>query len=153
VSKVEHFFNKKFVKDTIELSMIKNSDGTYSLFDKYQITLEDEKYKVDIMHVLDAKYFNTLKNAFTWIIFHKKNDFNKLNRIEYLDQKIEGVFFSIGYLKHMIEKTKNAENQVIYSAKLSQDQAVRKKLLSELNEFTEDAKFWHFKAFKAKEQN
>lgn len=153
MSKVEHFFNKGFVRDTIELSMIKNSDGTYNLFDKYKITVEDGKYKVEIMHVLDAKYFHTLKNAFTWIIFHKKNDYNKLNRIEYLDQKIEGVFFSIGYLKHMIGKTKNTESQVIYSAKLSQDQAVRKKLLSELNGFTEDAKVWHFKAFKAKEQN
>ena len=52
----------------------------------------------------------------------------------------------------MIKKTTNVENVLIYSAKLSQDQAIKKKLLSELNSLLENAKNWHLTAFKSKQQ-
>lgn len=153
ISKVENFFAKKFVKHTIELSILKNHDGTYDIFDKYKVIPENGKYKVEIEHVYDTYYFNNLKSAFTWVIFHKRQFFNQMSRVEFLDQKLEGVTFSINHLTVMLNKTKDVESKLIYGAKLSQDEAVKKKLLLELNKLIEEAKAWHFKAFAAKEQN
>lgn len=152
LNKVESFFKKTYVKDTLELSIIRNDDGSYELFDHYRVINDNKKYRVEIKHSFETKQFNTLKNAFIWIVFHKRKDYKELVRIEQLDQKIEGINFSIEYLHYMIKKTKNMENVLIYSAKLSQDQAVKKKLMLELNKMLDSARKWHFLAFKAKEQ-
>ena len=151
LNKVENFFAKGFVKDTIELSILKNPDGTYDLFDRYKVSRENGKYKVEVKYIIDTYYFNNLKSAFTWVIFHKRNFFKHMARVEYLDQKLEGITFSISHLSAMLNKTKDIESQLIYGAKLSQDEVVKKKLLSELNKLIEEAKSWHFKAFAAKE--
>lgn len=153
IKKVDHFFNKEFVKDTIKLSIIKNDNGTYELFDQYQIISENKRYKVEINHRLDTAYFYTLKNAVTWVIFHKRNRIKELARIQQLDQKVESMDFSISHLKNMIFRSNNVENKTIYSAKLSQDEAVRHRIISELLDYANNASIWQAKLFSRKEQN
>ena len=153
LSKVENFFHKGYIQDTIQLSILKNEDGTYDLFDKYTIIPENNRYKIEIKYSFDTKYFSTLKNAVTWVIFHKRNHYREMGRIEELDKKIESINFSITYLKAKIQKTKDIENVMIYGAKLSQDEAVKRKLMTELNDFVHNATIWHFGSLKAKVQN
>lgn len=148
--KVEHFFNTDFVKDTIQISILKNPEGYYDLFDKYLITPKDKKYYVEVKHSFDTKMFYSLQNAVTWCIFENKKKFSESSRIESLDKIIESLDFSIKMFRSMISKTKDEENLLIYSAKLSQDTAKKQVLLKELTGYKNQAKYWQTHNFMAK---
>lgn len=145
--KVENFFTGGFVQDTIKISIIKNSDNSYELFDKYTIKFVNKKFLVESRTSYEIKYFNSLQNAVIWCIYQQKNKFGESNRIEILDKMIESTDFSINLLKEMIKKSKNDDNIFIYIAKLSQDEAKKNKLLAELNRYKDQARNWQFNKF------
>lgn len=146
--KVEHFFNSDFVKDLVKISIIKNSDGSYELFDKYTIVSKNKKYTIETKHCYDTLEFYTLQNAVTWCIFTQKEKFTEANRIYNLDKVIEGVNFSIMSLKDKLDKSYDLDDITIYSCKLSQDEAKRQQLLYELSSYRSQANYWqrhHFR--------
>ena len=146
--KVEHFFNSSFVKDLIKISIIKNSDGSYELFDKYTITAKNKKYVVEIKHIWNTLDFYSLQNAVTWCIYCQKNRFIESDRIHSLDKILEGINFSILSLKSKLKKAKTVEAAAIYSDKLSEDEAKQEKLLYELNSYRSQANYWQTHHFR-----
>lgn len=143
--KLENFFEGGFVKDTIKLSIVKNSiDNSYELFDKYMIKSSDKKFLVENKTSSKIEQFYSLQNAVIWCIYQQKNKIVESNRIEILDKMLEGLTFSINLLKNLIKKSINNDDIFVYIAKLSEDEAKKKKLLSELNKYKNQAKFWQF---------
>lgn len=149
-NKLENFFSGKFVQDTIKLSIIKLPDGSYILFDKYTISISDNKFLIHDINGEEVNYFHSLQNAVTWCIYQQKHKFSESTRIEVLDKMIEGINFSINMLKNMIRKTANKDNVLIYVAKLSEDEAKRHKFIKELSKYKDQAKYWQFRKLGAR---
>lgn len=146
--KVEHFFNSDFVKDLVKISIIKNPDGSYELFDKYTIFSKDKKYTVETRYCYDTVDFYSLQNAVTYCIFSHKSKFTEADRIYDLDKILESINFSILSLRSKLLKSNNLENITIYTCKLSQDEAKKQNLLYELSGFRSQANYWqkhHFR--------
>jgi hypothetical protein len=91
-----------------------------------------------------------LKNALTWCIFENRTKFSQARRIEYLDNMIAGTEVSIEVHKNLIKKTTNTESQLIYIAKLSEEQAKRKLMIQEMTSFMNESKKWQTRKFVAK---
>lgn len=142
IDKIEHFLNTGFVKNTIQISILKNIDGSYELFGKFKIYEENKKYVVETKYTHSSTFFYSLQNAVTWCIFQKRDKFNESTRIYNLDKIIEGLNFSINRLNSMLNKVTDNENILIYSAKLSQDEAKKYKLNHELQGYKTQAKYW-----------
>lgn len=146
--KVENFFNSNFVKDLVKISIFKNSDGSYELFDKFIISQKNKKYIVETKYCFDNIDFYSLQNAVTWCIYTQKNRFAESTRIHTLDKIVEGINFSILSLKSKLNKTDDLESVTIYSCKLSQDEAKRQKLLNELFSYRSQAHYWQKHTFR-----
>lgn len=148
--KLEHFFDKGFVKDTIQMSIIKHHDGSYELFDKFIVFPKDKEYYVETKNIFGSTSFYSLQNAVTWCIFQNKGKFLEANRIESLDKVIQSIDFSISLLKNRIHNESDTEAKLIYSAKLSQDKFKRINALSELSGYKNQAKRWQLDKFNTK---
>lgn len=146
--KIEHFFKSDFVKDLVKISILRNPDGSYDLFDKYVISSDSKKYIVTTKHCHDAIDFYSLQNAVTWCIFTEKNRIVDASRIYSLDKNIESINFSILSLKTKLKKSSDLDNITIYSGKLSQDEAKRQNLLHELSEYRSQANHWQTHHFR-----
>ena len=148
IAKVNSFFDTQFVKNSSQIAIFKNPDGSYELFDKYLITGDDtNKYTVSIKHSFTEINFASLRNAVTWCIFEKRNLINELRRIVELDLSLEGLEASILRHETLLRKTKDIDTKVIYSAKLSQEKMRKKALTLEINVFIENSKNWQTKKF------
>lgn len=148
--KVEHFFNSDFVRDLVKISIIKNADGSYELFDRYIIRLKNKKYNIEIKHCFDTLDFYSLQNAVTWCIYSQKNKHAEANRIHSLDKIIESINFSITSLRDKLNRSTELENIVIYSGKLSEDEAKKQLLLYELSSYRTQANYWQIHHFSSK---
>jgi len=140
--KVQNFFNSDFVKDLVTISIFKNPDGSYELFDTYTIKLIDKKYHIETKHTFETIEFYSLQNAVTWCIYTRKDKITEANRIYNLDKLIEGINFSIFSLRSKLKNTKDLDNIVIYSGKLSQDEVKKHNLIHELSEYRSQANYW-----------
>lgn len=152
IAKLDKFFKKEFVNNMDDVAIFRNSDGSYELFDKYLIHKNEDYYRLTTKYSSTTKCFSSLKNAVTWCIFDKRNKLDVLSRIEELDRMIDGMDISINIHKKLIEKSKDRELKLIYAAKLSQEQVVRKKYINELLTFINDSKYWQSQRFAAKSQ-
>lgn len=153
IDKVEKFFTKEFAQKLHEIAIFQDSDGTYDLFDRYQIEEVDIGYKVIIKNGIGDRVFSSLKNAVSWCVFENKNNFSKANRIEFLDKMIAGVDLSIAMHKKLIQKTKDTEVKLIYASKLSEELMRRKSMVHEITEYINESKYWQNKRFDSKDQN
>jgi hypothetical protein len=63
---------------------------------------------------------------------------------------IAGTEASIEVHKNLIKKTTNTENQLIYIAKLSEEQAKRKQMVQEMASFINESRNWQTRKFVAK---
>jgi uncharacterized protein YchJ len=63
---------------------------------------------------------------------------------------LAGTEVSIEVHKNLIRKTSNTENQLIYIAKLSEEQVKRKQMITELSSFVNETKSWQTRKFVAK---
>lgn len=145
--KLEHFFNSDFAKDLVKISIFKNPDGSYDLFDTYIIKSLDKKYQIETKHVFGTIEFYSLQNAVTWCIFTQKNKFTEANRIYILDKLVESINFSITSLRTKLNNSKDLDNIVIYSGKLSQDEAKKQRLIHELSGYRSQANYWKVNDF------
>lgn len=145
--KVEHFFNSDFVKDLVKISIIKTTDGSYDLFDRYTIKLIDKKYHIETKHTFSIIEFYSLQNAVTWCIFTQKNKFIEAKRIYSLDKLIEGINFSISSLRSKLNNTDDLDRILIFSGKLSQDEAKKHNLMHELSGYRIQANYWQVNDF------
>lgn len=150
LNKISQFLSKEFLQNMSDISMIQNSDGTYEFFNRYTVRQVKIGYEVHLKYNSDIKMFSSLKNALTWCIFENRTKFTQARRIEYLDNMLAGTEVSIEVHKNLIRKTSNTENQLIYIAKLSEEQARRKQMITELSSFVNESKNWQTRKFVAK---
>ena len=147
--KIADFFYREYENKTKDISIFRNTDGSYELYDKYIITENktSKKYLIQKRTTHLEKNFSSLKNAVTWCVFEKYNKINEMKRIEQLDGTIESMESSIVRYKTLIHKTKDQGYRLIYSAKLSNDEIKKAALVEELLSFINDAKLWQEKLF------
>ena len=150
INKISQFLSKEFLQNMSNISMIQNNDGSYEFFNRYTVHQVKTGYEVHLKYNSDVKMFSSLKNALTWCIFENRTKFTQARRIEYLDNMLAGTEVSIEVHKNLIRKTSNAENQLIYIAKLSEEQAKRKQMITELSSFVNESKNWQTRKFVAK---
>lgn len=148
--KIYDFFNKDFINHTSNIAIFKNQDGSYELFNRYEITgSKNDGYVITIKHSFTSIFFYSLKNAVTWCIFEKRNKIYESNRIVHLDHSLNNIKNMRLWHKKLLKNTKNIDRKMVYLAKLSFDCNKYNNLLKELNEFTTTSKFWQTQVYNA----
>jgi hypothetical protein len=150
LNKISQFLTKEFLQSMSNIAMVQNTDGSYEFFNRYKVQQVKIGYEVHLKYNSDIKLFSSLKNALTWCIFENRTKFSQARRIEYLDNMIAGTEVSIEVHKNLIKKTTNTESQLIYIAKLSEEQAKRKLMIQEMTSFVNESKNWQTRKFVAK---
>lgn len=145
---------KVIPEDTInslaELSVLKDSDGSYHLFDKYTIRRVKDEYVVTVNSFDTTKIFYTLKHAVAWCTFDKRNKILDSNRIHDLDKKVAGLESTIQGHQKLIKSTKNMDDKLIYLAKLGEEKMKKRQLYDELGRYIATSKSWQNNRFNAK---
>lgn len=138
--------NPKDLKNKIkDLLVIRNDDGTYHLFGKYQI----ERMGVNNYVVFTQEQqleFSSLKHAVTWCVFDKNNKYKEVKRIHELDGLLGSIEVNILQHSRLAEKY-NDESKDIFLAKLYEDRIKKKQLTHEISEFINLSKHWQSKKF------
>jgi len=136
----------KKIKD---LLVLKQDDGSYHLFGQYLIIKNTEG-----LYIVKNTYepyaetieFAQLKHAVTWCVFHKNKKIKDLDKIEQLDQQLDGLTVTINIQKRLAEK--NAENKYIHLAKLYEDKLKKKLAQEAMDYYVNSSKNWQIKTFK-----
>lgn len=150
LEKIERFFEKESFSNYKDILIFQNQDGSYELFNKYRISQENNLYNVTFNTGFTNKSFSSLRNAVAWCIFDNRNKISQTKRIEHLDKIIAGIDVSIQVHKNLIDKTQELENKLIFVSKLSQEQAKKKQMIKEMDDFIEESKRWQTRKFLAK---
>ena len=133
-----------------DLSVFREPNGTYSLFNKYRIVKNNGLFYIEIDKVADKKEFNVLKNAVAWCTFDKRNRINDSNRILQLDIKLAGIEAEIEVHQKLVKRTKKTEEKLIYLAKLGEEKMERKRINDELTSYVYSSRNWQESRFKSK---
>lgn len=138
--------NPKDLKTKIkDLLVIKNDDGTYHLFGKYQI----ERTGVNNYVVFTQEQtfeFSSLRHAVTWCVFDKNNKYKEVKRIHELDGMLGSIEVHMSQHSRLAAKYAD-ETKDIYLAKLYEDKLRKKQVITELSEFINLSKHWQSKKF------
>jgi hypothetical protein len=150
IDKISKFFEKEYYPNISKISIFQYENGKYELFDKYIIEKVINGFKVINKLNWIEKTFGNLKNAVAWCIFDEKNRVFETKRIEYLDIIIDGLESDITMHKKLLSSTKDVDQQIIYSAKLSQSQTKKTIYYREINKFINESKLLQTKKFASK---
>ena len=153
VTKINDFFNREYKKGAADISIFKNEDGSYELFDKFIISNQNNKFQVTKKTSYTTKNFASLKNAVCWCINDQRNKIAEMRRIEELDRLIFSVDAEIELHLNLISKTKSIDNKLIYYAKLSDEKIKRRVLQDECNKLVKLSETWQIDRFNKKDQN
>jgi hypothetical protein len=147
-------FKKVIPEETInnlaDLSIFRDQDGSYHLFDKYIITKTNDEYEVTMYSVATKKIFYTLKHAVAWCTYDKRNKIVDSNRIYDLDKKVAGLESTILGHQKLVKNAKNMDDKLIYLAKLGEEKMEKSRLYRELNQYITISKSWQNKRFDTK---
>lgn len=148
IIKVAEFLEREFSNRTGDISVFKNEDGSYELFNRYFIVPDKNKnFTVVIKHTDSCKVFSSLKVAVTWCIFESRRQIRESHRIEELDALLSGLDFSISLHKKLIKSNKDMEKKLIQVAKLSEDQLRKKSMQDELIDYIKNSIYWQKRRF------
>jgi hypothetical protein len=131
-----------------ELFIVREDDGSYNLFGKYSIKLEEGLYKVSVCGENSNFIFSSLKHAVTWCVFEKNNKQKEQNRIVELDQLLASLDAIIMQHTKILKKAKIKEDQIIISAKLFEQKIKKKQALEEIEKYTTISRYLQGKKYK-----
>jgi hypothetical protein len=143
---------KKDIEKLQDLSVFREPNGTYSLFNKYKISKTNGLFYVEIDRVADKKEFNVLKNAVAWCTYDKRNRINDSERILHLDIKLSGIEAEIEVHQKLVKRTKKTEEKLIYLAKLGEEKMERKRINDELTGYVYNSRNWQENRFNSKSE-
>ena len=138
------------INNLADLSIFRDTDGSYHLFDKYIIRRVKDEYEVTINSSYTTKVFYTLKHAVAWCTYDKRNKIVDSNRIYDLDKKVAGLESIILGHQKLIKSAKNMDDKLIYLAKLGEEKMEKKRLYSELTQYIAISRYWQTSRFNAK---
>ena len=153
MEKLDSFFNREYHRGTSDIAIIQTGDNSYELFDKYTITKDKSEFIVVKSTAQVTKKFFSLKHAVTWCIFDFRNKINETFRIEELDRSLSSILYSIDLHRHLINKTKDTDNKLLYFAKLTDEELKKKSILKEISFFINTSKKYQLEQFAKKHQN
>lgn len=152
LSKLNNFVNREYDK-AVKVSIFRNDDGSYELFDVFVINKTEDRFIVEKKTSYISKTFYSLKNAVTWCIFEYKNKLNESNRVESLDRVLNSVLAEIDLHKYLVEKTSDVNKKLIYLSKLSDNRARKRGVLKELNYLINNSRHLQLQQFAKNNQN
>ena len=148
--KLKKVIPKETINNLADLSVFKDQDGSYHLFDKYIISRVKDEYQVTINSFDTNKTFYTLKHAVAWCTFDKRNRIVDSNRIYDLDKKVAGLESTIQGHQKLIKSAKNMDDKLIYLAKLGEEKMKKRQLYDELGRYIDISKSWQTSRFNTK---
>ena len=139
--------NSEFAK-LQDVVIFKDTDGTYSLFNKYHIKKKDTNdVVVSLNNGDDVNSFFSMKNAVCWCVLDKIGKYQLANRVIDLDMHLSSVEVHISIHSKLFKKAKKTEDKLIYLAKLNEDKFQKKAMSEELNRYVENSYAWQQKRF------
>lgn len=147
IAKLTDFFSKEISHGSGGISIFRNDDGSYQVFNTYTLLNHEFGCVVNSRTNDKSLLFASAKTAITWCIFEKRNKIQIADRISHLDQMITGIDISIGMHRRLIKKSKDYNSRLIYLAKLTEEQEKRKQMIKELDKYINDSKVWQTKKF------
>ena len=148
INKVTDFLAKEFTKGVNGVAIFKNEDGTYELFDKFNITPKEQSFIVTVNY--DKESFSSLKNAVTWCVCENQQKYVRAKRVKYLDDMIGGTEVAIDMHKKLLKKSKDMEHTLIHLAKLSEERSKRASMIQEMDAYIKESIYWQNKKFAVK---
>ena len=152
-TKVTNFFIREMNSVTGDLSIFKNEDGNYELFNRYKITrIDSNLFEVIGLYGDSKSIFSNLKNAVTWCIYEKRKKWQISSRVAELDAKISGLEVSMSIIKRLIAKETNLDAKFLHMIKFNEEKLKRKTMLAELEGYSATAKFHQYNTLYLKDQ-
>lgn len=142
--------NKKELSSKIKtLLIVREDDGSYFLFGKFQIVPDSEGnyHLVDIIDKQKIHTFSSLKNAVTYCVFEKHKKYKELKRIVDLDSTIGSLETMIEQHTRLLQKSADLGYKSIYQAKLYEEKLKKKAMTTEINSYISISKHWQNKEF------
>ena len=142
--------NSEFAK-LQDVVIFKDTDGTYSLFNKYHIKKKDANdIVVSLNNGDDVNSFFSIKNAVCWCVLDKIGKYQLADRVIDLDMHLSSVEVHISIHSKLFKKAKKTEDKLIYLAKLNEDKFQQKAMSDELNQYIANSYAWQQKRFDSK---
>ena len=131
-----------------DVVIFQDTDGTYSLFNKYHINKKDvNNITVSLNNGDDVNSFFSMKNAVCWCVLDKIGKYQLANRVIDLDMHLSSVEVHISIHSKLFKKAKKTEDKLIYLAKLNEDKFQKKSMSEELNKYIVNSYAWQQKRF------
>jgi len=136
-----------------DIAIFQNENGVYEVFNSYQIHKKPQGAIVKMYNGDTVNTFISLKNAICWCIFHKRCKASTANRIAELDLKLSAIDVSLNMHQRLFKKTKDADNRMIYLAKLNEDKFKKRQMIQELDGYIQESNYWQQKLYQLKTDN
>ena len=149
-TKLKKVIPEETINNLADLSVCRDQDGSYHLFDKYVIRRVNDDYQVTVKSFDTTKTFYTLKHAVAWCTFDKRNRIVDSERIYDLDKKVAGLESIIQGHQKLIKSAKNMDDKLIYLAKLGEEKMKKRQLYGELGRYIATSKSWQTNRFNTK---
>ena len=134
-----------------DVVIFQDTNGTYSLFNKYHIKKKDTNdVVVSLNNGDDVNSFCNMKNAVCWCVLDKIGKYQLANRVIDLDMHLSSVEVHITIHSRLFKKAKKTEDKLIYLAKLNQDKLQQKAMSEELSKYIQDSYVWQQKRYSSK---
>jgi len=134
-----------------DVVIFQDTNGTYSLFNKYHIKKKNTNdIVVSLNNGDDVNSFCNMKNAVCWCVLDKIGKYQLANRVIDLDMHLSSVEVHISIHSKLFKKAKKTEDKLIYLAKLNQDKLQQKAMSEELSKYIQDSYIWQQKRFSSK---
>ena len=131
-----------------DVVIFQDTDGTYSLFNKYHIRKKDvNNITVSLNNGDDVNSFSNMKTAVCWCVLDKIGKYQLANRVIDLDMYLSSVEVHISIHSKLFKKAKKTEDKLIYLAKLNEDKFQKKSMSEELNKYIVNSYAWQQKRF------
>ncbi len=101
---VERIFRREF-QDLLPNMIWENDDGTYAVFDRYQIVPEQSEYRV-FCSATDVGLFSTTRCALAWCIADKNQAYNLARELKDLDRKLASLTNDIAVRSALAERSR-----------------------------------------------
>ena len=154
---IEKKFKKVISNQELEklkdISMFRNTDGVYEIFNSYFIDKKPEGAIVKLHNGDLINSFYNLKNAMCWCIFDKRGRYTSAKRIIELDLKLSSIEVTMTIHQKLFKKTKDTDTKLIYLAKLNEDKHKKSQMTYELNGYLQESDNWQQKNYKLKTDN
>lgn len=151
---IEQKFKRVLSKPEIDklqnIAIFQNNNGEYEVFNSYIIVKKPSGADVKLHNGDVINTFYSLKNAICWCIFDKRGKYSSANRIIELDLKLSAVDVSMTLHQRLFRKTKDADNRMIYLAKLNEDKFKKRMMTDELDSYITESNNWQQKSYRLK---